>query len=84
LPFLASGFVPAESMSTGLRWFARYQPFTPFIETLRAFLLGTPMGMNGWLSMAWSAVIGLGGWLWARSLTTADRCAESAHRLTRA
>ena len=68
LPFLASGFVPTESMSAGLQWFAQYQPFTPFIETLRAFLLGTPMGINGWLSIAWCAVIGLGGWLWARSL----------------
>ncbi len=68
LPFLASGFVPAASMSTGLHWFAQYQPFTPFIETLRAFLLGTPMGLNGWLTLAWCAAIGLGGWLWARSL----------------
>ncbi len=68
LPFLASGFVPTESMSTGLQWFARYQPFTPFIETLRALLFGTPMGMNGWLSLAWALVIGVGGWLWARSL----------------
>ena len=24
--------------------------------------------MNGWLSLAWCAVIGLGGWAWARSL----------------
>ncbi len=68
LPFLASGFVPTESMSAGLQWFAQYQPFTPFIETLRAFLLGTPMGINGWLSIAWCAVIGFGGWFWARSL----------------
>ena len=68
LPFLASGFVPTESMPAGLQWFAEFQPFTPFIETLRAFLLGTPMGMNGWLSLAWCAVIALGGWAWARSL----------------
>jgi ABC-2 type transport system permease protein len=68
LPFLASGFVQTESMPAGLQWFAEHQPFTPFIETLRAFLLGTPMGMNGWTSLAWCAVIGLGGWAWARSL----------------
>ena len=43
--------MPTESMSAGLQWFAQYQPFTPFIETLRAFLLGTPMGINGWLSI---------------------------------
>lgn len=35
LPFVGSGFVPTDSMPTGLRWFAEYQPFTPFIETLR-------------------------------------------------
>ena len=29
LPFLGSGFVPTDSMPTGLRWFAEYQPFTP-------------------------------------------------------
>jgi ABC-2 type transport system permease protein len=29
LPFLVSGFVPAESMPAGLRWFAEHQPFTP-------------------------------------------------------
>jgi ABC-2 type transport system permease protein len=68
LPFLASGFVPTESMPAGLQWFAEHQPFTPFIETLRAFLLDTPMGMNGWISLAWCAVIGLGGWAWARFL----------------
>ena len=28
LPFLGSGFVPTDSMPTGIRWFAEYQPFT--------------------------------------------------------
>ena len=41
LPFLGSGFVPTDSMPTGLRWFAEYQPFTPFIDTVRGLLLGT-------------------------------------------
>lgn len=68
LPFLGSGFVPTESMPAWLRWFAEYQPFTPFIETLRALLFGTPMGANGWLSLGWCAVLGVGGWLWARYL----------------
>jgi ABC-2 type transport system permease protein len=34
LPFLGSGFVPADSMPAGPRWFAENQPFTPMIETL--------------------------------------------------
>ena len=39
LPFLGSGFVPIDSMPAGVRWFAEYQPFTPFIETMRGLLL---------------------------------------------
>ena len=31
LPFLSSGFVPAESMPGPLAWFAEHQPFTPLI-----------------------------------------------------
>ncbi len=29
LPFLGSGFVPTDTMPTGLRWFAEYQPSPP-------------------------------------------------------
>jgi ABC-2 type transport system permease protein len=31
LPFVGSGFVPTDSMPTGVRWFAEYQPFTPIM-----------------------------------------------------
>ena len=68
LPFLGSGFVPTDSMPTGLRWFAENQPFTPFIETLRGLLMGTPIRNSGLLTIAWSVVIALGGYLWARAL----------------
>jgi ABC-2 type transport system permease protein len=68
LPFLGSGFVPTESMPGWLQWFATYQPFTPFIETLRGLLFDTEIGNNGWLSLMWIVVIGLTGWLWARFL----------------
>jgi ABC-2 type transport system permease protein len=67
LPFLGSAFVPTESMPAGLRWFAEHQPFTPFIETLRGLLLGTPIGNSAVLSVAWCAVIGVAGYLWARA-----------------
>lgn len=66
LPFLGSGFVPTDSMPTGLRWFAEYQPFTPVIETLRAFLEGTPVGNNGIQAVAWCAGFALIGYLRAR------------------
>jgi ABC-2 type transport system permease protein len=65
LPFLSSGFVPVDSMPTGIRWFAEYQPFTPFIETLRGLLMGTPIGNSALLSAAWCASIGLVGFRWA-------------------
>jgi ABC-2 type transport system permease protein len=68
LPFLGSGFVPTDSMPTGLRWFAEYQPFTPIIETLRGLLLGTPIGNSAILAVAWCAAISLAGYLWARAL----------------
>ncbi|HWB34507.1 MAG TPA: ABC transporter permease, partial [Rugosimonospora sp.] len=65
LPFLSSGFVPTDSMPAGLRWIAEYQPFTPIIETLRGLLLGTPIGNDGWIALAWCAAIALGGYLWS-------------------
>jgi ABC-2 type transport system permease protein len=68
LPFLGSGFVPTDSMPTGVRWFAEYQPFTPVTETLRGLLLGTPIGNNGIIAVAWCAGIALLGYLWARRL----------------
>lgn len=68
LPFLGSAFVPAESMSPGLRWFAEHQPFTPMTETLRGLLCGTRIGDDGWISLAWCAGIALAGYLWSRSL----------------
>jgi ABC-2 type transport system permease protein len=55
LPFLSSGFAPTDSMPAGLRWFAEYQPFTPFIETLRGLLMGTPIGNSAVLAVAWCA-----------------------------
>ena len=67
LPFFGSGFVPAESMPAGLRWFAEHQPFTPLIETLRGLLTGTVIGSSGVLAVAWCAAIALAGYLWARS-----------------
>jgi ABC-2 type transport system permease protein len=68
LPFLGSGFVPTGSMPAGLRWFAEYQPFTPITETLRGLLMGTGIGHQAWLALAWCLAITLGSYLWARNL----------------
>ena len=47
LPFLGSGFVPTASMPAGLRQFAEHQPFTYVIDTVRALLMGGPVGQTG-------------------------------------
>lgn len=67
LPFLGSGFVPTDSMPTALRWFAEYQPFTPIMQTVRGLLLGTPIGDNAALALAWCAGIGAASYLWAKN-----------------
>jgi ABC-2 type transport system permease protein len=68
LPLLGSGFVPTESMPVGLRWFAQYQPFTPFIETIRGLLLGTPLGWNPVLAIGWCIVIAVAGYAWSLAI----------------
>jgi ABC-2 type transport system permease protein len=73
LPFLGSGFVPTESMPTALRWFAEYQPFTPVIETVRGLLLGTGIGHDAILAVAWSAGITVVCYGWAKALYNRDR-----------
>jgi ABC-2 type transport system permease protein len=72
LPFLGSGFVPTDSMPTGLRWFAEYQPFTPVIETVRGLLVGTAIGNSAVLALAWCVGITLVGYLWSRKLYNRD------------
>ncbi|GGU26860.1 ABC transporter permease [Lentzea flava] len=68
LPFFGNGFVPTDSMPTVLRWFAEYQPFTPFIDALRGLLMGTPIGNSGWIALGWCVAIGAGGYLWSKKL----------------
>jgi ABC-2 type transport system permease protein len=68
LPFLGSGFVPTDSMPAGLRWFAEHQPFTPINETLRGLLLGTHVGSDGIVALAWCAAITGFSYLWSLRL----------------
>jgi ABC-2 type transport system permease protein len=74
LPFLGSGFVPATSMSPGVRQFAEYQPFTPVTETLRGLLLGTHIGNEWILAVGWCVVLTVVGYVASRKLF--DRRAE--------
>lgn len=73
LPFLSSGFVPTDSMPVGLRWFAEYQPFTPMIDALRAWMSGNDAGSDAWLAVGWCVLIGVACYLWARGLFTKVR-----------
>ena len=68
LPVLGSGFVPTSSMPAGLAAFAQYQPFTPFIESVRALLLGTPVEASVLLAIAWSVVFIVVGYAWSMTL----------------
>jgi ABC-2 type transport system permease protein len=68
LPFLSSGFVPTESLPGPLAWFAEHQPFTPIIETMRGLLVGTPIGNDGIIAVAWCVVISIAAYVWAMRL----------------
>ena len=68
LPFLSSAFVPTDSMPSGLAWVAEHQPFTPIIETLRAFLDGRDPGSDLWWAIGWCALITVLCFWWATRL----------------
>jgi ABC-2 type transport system permease protein len=68
LAFTSSAFVNTAAMPPAVRWFAEYQPFTPVIDTLRGLLLGTPIGDNAVLAVAWCVVLAAVGYLWARAI----------------
>jgi ABC-2 type transport system permease protein len=57
LPYASSAFVPVHTMPGWLQGFAGHQPITPITETLRALLLGTGVGPNAWVALAWCAGI---------------------------
>ncbi|HUA50004.1 MAG TPA: ABC transporter permease [Solirubrobacteraceae bacterium] len=57
LPYASSAFVPVHTMPGWLQGFAGHQPITPITEALRGLLLGTRVGSNAWVAMAWCAGI---------------------------
>jgi ABC-2 type transport system permease protein len=57
VPYASSAFVPVHTMPHWLRGFAQHQPITPLTEALRGLLLGTPVGSNAWIALAWCAGI---------------------------
>jgi ABC-2 type transport system permease protein len=65
LPLISSAFIPADTMPGWFQPIAKYQPFTPAIETLRGLLLGTDIGGNGWIALAWCAGLTVLGYRWS-------------------
>lgn len=59
LPYLSSAFVPIETMPQALQVFARYQPFTPITDALRALTFGVVDKTAIILSIVWIAGAGL-------------------------
>ncbi|MFF9689615.1 ABC transporter permease [Streptomyces sp. NPDC014623] len=72
LPLLSSAFVPLDAMPGWFQPIAEYQPFTPAIETLRGLLLGTEIGHNGWLAVAWCLALVVLGYFWSTSKFNRD------------
>ncbi|MFD3700070.1 ABC transporter permease [Streptomyces sp. NPDC058646] len=72
LPLISSAFVPVDAMPGWFQPIAEYQPFTPAIETLRGLLLGTGIGHNGWLAVAWCLALTTLGYFWSASKFNSD------------
>ena len=72
LPLISSTFVPVDQMPGWFQPIAQYQPFTPAIETLRGLLLGTEIGYNGWLAVAWCLGLAALGYFWSKAVFNRD------------
>jgi ABC-2 type transport system permease protein len=72
LPLISSTFVPVDAMPGWFQPIAEYQPFTPAIETLRGLLLGTEIGNNWWIAIAWCVGLTVLGYRWSTSLFNRD------------
>jgi ABC-2 type transport system permease protein/oleandomycin transport system permease protein len=61
LTFVSSAFVPIQTMPGWLQAFAKHQPVTSVVDTMRALALGEPFSANLaadlWRSIAWLAGI---------------------------
>lgn len=57
LTFVSSAFVQTKTMPAALRAFADNQPLTHVIDTMRHYLVGTPLDNSGWLAVIWCTAI---------------------------
>jgi ABC-2 type transport system permease protein len=80
IPYVSTAFVPAHTMPAVLGDFARYQPFTPIIETMRGLWMGRTstgvgVGHEAMIAIAYCAgilVVSTAGasWLFRHRTTT--------------
>jgi len=52
LPFISSAFVPTDTMSGPVAWFAEHQPVTAVVNSIRALFAGQPVGSDIWVALA--------------------------------
>jgi ABC-2 type transport system permease protein len=62
VPYVSTAFVPADTMPTALADFARHQPFTPIIETMRGLWMGStstgaPVGREAAIAVIYCVAI---------------------------
>ena len=57
LPFFSSGFAPIDTLPAAIQGFARIQPLTPIIDTLRSLAFASDLGAS-W-AVAWVWLVGL-------------------------
>ncbi len=68
LPYVSSGFVPVETLPAWLQGFARHQPATPLIESVRALLTGADPGASLLVAAGWWGGLAVLGFLLAARL----------------
>jgi ABC transporter DrrB family efflux protein len=57
LTFISSAFVPVATMPEPLQTFAKINPFTVFVDAMRALWIDTPAGNYVWGAVVWAVVI---------------------------
>lgn len=55
--FASSLYVPIDSMPSWLQVFARINPFTPMVDTIRGLSLGMGISSSLWQILVWDCVI---------------------------
>lgn len=57
LVFASSIFVPTQTLSGPIKWFAEHNPITYTVNVVRALSLGYPIGDNLWYAVVWMLII---------------------------